>query len=253
MLASSIRVEPMKTCPPVLARISHQLLLRTRPSARRGVVATLSILGDLTGRLRSNSPQRLAPRARARPRYEAGEKHGLALVSALLGLGAFSACRPAPAANEPPELVIEQLAPGTPVRFAGELSLGGELADATRGAVFVSVRHPTPPGRSDAPPLLMRRYEIGDPAWSRRDGLSCLYFSLGLDDALPAAHAPVLGRTMVLEVRFDPDGNPATEEKGGARRSATVTTGDGDLLIVVDPARATIEGATARGTDTKGS
>lgn len=122
--------------------------------------------------------------------------------------------------------------------YAGELVLRGDPEALRSGAATIAILAPG----TDVP-LLARSWDLGDPAWRiGRDGAR-LYFALDARDEWPGA-AGAFGGEMELTARFDPDGNPATDEAGTARAHLAVRTGARDLAVelTVEPRIAGVPG-----------
>lgn len=112
--------------------------------------------------------------------------------------------------------------------YAGEIVLRVEAALFPSGsAVTLAI---VMPGRDT--PLLARSYDLGDPIWRfDRDGAR-LYFTIDGRDAWPGFTAPVR-HEMELVARFDPDGNPATDEPGSRSVRLPVRTGSSSLQVEI--------------------
>jgi len=112
--------------------------------------------------------------------------------------------------------------------YAGELVLRADNALLAPGAAAtISLVFP---GRDE--PLLSRSYDLGDSIWRRNGDEARLYFALNERDAWPGIAGGVR-REMELLARFDPDGNPATEEPGSVRVRAPVQTGSRSILVEI--------------------
>lgn len=120
------------------------------------------------------------------------------------------------------------LPPGTSPRFAGSLSLVGDLARVDDGAVVVAVRRVGSGGRA----MLSRRFEVGDPLWVEGAGRRDLYFLLDDRDLEPGTKL-ALDAEMELVARFDPDGLPWTDDQGFVELRERVRTGSTDLTITL--------------------
>jgi hypothetical protein len=111
----------------------------------------------------------------------------------------------------------------------GGLALGGEVAvtglgeAGDLGTLTLSVTE----AGSDAP-FLARSWELADPLWRARGGERRLYFRLDRRDLVGE---PPAGATWELAARWDPDGNPLTEEPGAASARLVVRGGDLDLVL----------------------
>lgn len=109
--------------------------------------------------------------------------------------------------------------------YRGEFVLRGDAALLATGSASIAIVS------ADADtPVLQRTWDLGDPAWRVGDGERRLYFALDARDAWPGADARIAAE-MDLVVRFDPDGNPATDELGVAQDRSRVRTGARDLLV----------------------
>ncbi len=120
--------------------------------------------------------------------------------------------------------------------YSGELVLHGDPAILESGAASLAIRAV---GASD--PLMARSWNVGDPAWRVGPDEMRLYFALDKRDAWPGAVGTV-GERMELVARFDPDGNPATDEPGSVQARTVVRTGARDLrveLSIGEPVAAT--------------
>lgn len=154
-----------------------------------------------------------------------------ASASALL-LTCVAACFEAPervSAASAPE--SPHAASDRPVRFAGRVTLNGDLASVQEGSLFLIVRSP-----GSRMPALTRKYEIGDPAFQLAGGQRVLHFSLDERDDMGGAAAPMAAE-MELEVRFDPDGFVDTSE-GVVRTAVRVQPGDQELSLELPDAAA---------------
>lgn len=109
--------------------------------------------------------------------------------------------------------------------YAGELVVRGDAALAADGSVTIQI---VP--RGGEAPILARSWDLGDPVWQRGAEGWRLYFVLDARDAWPAATGTIVA-DMDLVARFDPDGNPATDEVGVARTRRPVRTGARDLDV----------------------
>jgi len=136
----------------------------------------------------------------------------------------LSACREEQHAP-PPVVVADPVQPGTPLRFTGQITLEGALAESRAGVIEVSVRN-----AGDPRPILSRRYSADDP-W--RVG-STLAFGLSKDDAV-SNPMPTLGREMELVVRFDADGDPKTRSSLDREVVQRVPTGSTDVVVRIVP------------------
>ncbi len=114
-----------------------------------------------------------------------------------------------------------------PSRFAGSVSLRGDLATVESGSLYVSVR---PPGSRFA--SLARKYEIGDPAFAGAGDERLLRFSLDERDAMESVRAPMF-EEMEVEARFDPDGVLDTMD-GVVRSTVRARPGAREVAIVVE-------------------
>ena len=110
--------------------------------------------------------------------------------------------------------------------YAGEIVLRADSALLVPGSAATLAI--VMPGQDT--PLLARTYDLGDPIWRiDRDGAR-LYFALDGRDAWPGFTAPVR-REMEFVARFDPDGNPATDELGSVRVRLPVRTGSSSIQV----------------------
>ncbi len=119
--------------------------------------------------------------------------------------------------------------PATPVSadvsYRGELILHGD--PALLGAASASISIVAAGG--DAP-VLARTWDLGDPAWRVGAGEMRLYFAIDARDAWPGRTTAMQDR-MDLVARFDPDGNPATDEPGVVQRRVSVARAARDLHV----------------------
>jgi hypothetical protein len=136
---------------------------------------------------------------------------------------AFAACDGAPAPEKAPEPLADPVDAGTRIAFSGQVLLDGDLAQETRGSIVVSIRYV---GGKNV--LLQRSYEISDP-WRSGDSIQ---FGLTTEDKV-VEKLPVFGRRMSLVVRFDADGNPATNEAENVEVETVAKTGANDLAVVL--------------------
>lgn len=121
----------------------------------------------------------------------------------------------------------DPVAPGTPLRFTGEVVLTGRLARASTGAVVILVR---PVGGKDA--SWRRSYEVADPWWTQTASGRSLPFGLSPDDAL-VDPAPPLSAEMEIVARYDPDGNPDTLDTDAVEVATRARTGATDLVLTL--------------------
>jgi hypothetical protein len=136
---------------------------------------------------------------------------------------ALAACDGGSAPDARPETQADPVEEGTRIAFSGQVLLDGALALETHGAIVVSVRYVG--GRNV---LLQRSYEIGDP-WRSGDSIQ---FGLSAEDTV-VDKLPVFARRMSLVVRFDADGNPATDERKNVEVESTVMTGANDIAVAL--------------------
>jgi hypothetical protein len=149
-------------------------------------------------------------------------------ASLVLLVLAAAACSNADEAESPDR---GPLVPDDRVRFAGELVLRGDLPFSTGAAVTLAVEDV-----GGGPARLARTWDLGDPVWrADRDGAR-LYFALDARDAWPESEIAVR-ETMEIAARFDPDGNPATDEPGVVRARVRVRAGDAGLVVELDLGR----------------
>ena len=124
--------------------------------------------------------------------------------------------------------------PTDPARFAGQIALRGELAQAREGSLFVIVRQ-----KGSRMPSLARKYEVADPLWVDRGTERVLRFSL--DEASPEDRMGGTGIALAgeieLEARFDPDGVLETKE-GNRSEVVAVERGDQEVSVVLGAAPA---------------
>jgi hypothetical protein len=118
-------------------------------------------------------------------------------------------------------------------RFAGELVVRGDPAVLDPGVVTISIVRP-----GDEAPILTRSWDLGDPVWRASHGEQRLYFSLDARDAWPDVQAEI-GPDMELLARWDPDGNPVTDEPEVARVRMPARAGATDLSVEL-PIRAQV-------------
>lgn len=147
------------------------------------------------------------------------------LVLPLVLVLALAACDGAPAPERTPELQADPVDAGTPITFSGQVQFEGALALETHGAIVVSVRYVR--GRDV---ILQRSYEIADP-WRAGDSIQ---FGLSDEDKV-MDELPTFARRMALVVRFDADGNPATNEPTNVEVETIVMTGAHDIAVVLRP------------------
>jgi hypothetical protein len=160
------------------------------------------------------------------------------LTIVLLIVPALAACgeRPQRVANAPEAPKSSgSSAPAVPAsptqgaRFAGTVSLEGELAGRQSGAIFVSAKR-----KGQRLPTLSRKYEWTDPAWSTQEGRRELRFALTEADNMGGFGAP-MGAEMEVEARYSPSGfidpRPGSEEDGSVRASVPASAGDRELKI----------------------
>ncbi|MCY2958756.1 MAG: hypothetical protein NTY35_01220 [Planctomycetota bacterium] len=148
--------------------------------------------------------------------------------AASLSVLLLAACSPA---DRPvsPQRTAE--VPSDGAAYGGELVLRGEAALLGSGSATIAI---VP--RGEEAPVMARSWDLGDPAWrSGPDGLR-LYFVLDDRDAWAGATRGTRAE-MELVARFDPDGNPATEEPGVARVRLPVQAGARDLAIELSVGR----------------
>lgn len=145
------------------------------------------------------------------------------LVLSLNLAAALAGCDGGATPEKAPEPLADPVDSGTRIAFSGQIMLDGALAEETRGAIVVSIRYVN--GRNV---LLQRSYEINDP-WRTGDSIQ---FGLTAEDKV-VDKLPVFARHMALVVRFDADGNPATNETDDVEVESTVTTGAADLAVVL--------------------
>lgn len=119
--------------------------------------------------------------------------------------------------------------PSDPARFAGQVALRGDLAQAREGSLFVIVRQ-----KGSRMPSLARKYEVGDPVWIDRGDERVLRFAL--DEASPedrmGGTGIALAGELELEARFDPDGVLETKE-GNRSEVVAVERGEQDVSVVL--------------------
>jgi hypothetical protein len=140
---------------------------------------------------------------------------------------------------EPAPSVSEPLPPGTLPRFVGEVVLTGKLAHAKNGSVDIAVR---PIGGSA---IWSRSYDIRDPWWTSSPNRRSLPFGLSsLDRDGPDASSgatpadgdgtrQALSKEMEIVVRFDADGDPATESPDDVELVTRARTGATDLVLTL--------------------
>lgn len=150
------------------------------------------------------------------------------LLAHVAAAALFFACA---ACFKAPERVSAASTPDTspaasdgPARFAGRVTLKGDLATAQDGSLFLIVRVP-----GSRMPALTRKYEIGDPAFQVVGGERVLHFSLDERDDMGGAASPMVAE-MELEARFDPDGFVDTSD-GVVRTTVRVHPGEQELSI----------------------
>lgn len=125
--------------------------------------------------------------------------------------------------------------------YAGEIVLRGDPAGFAAGSATIAIV----PAGEDAP-LLARSWDLGDHAWRPGTDGWRLYFSLDARDAWPGASG-TFAPEMDLVARFDPDGNPATEELGVARMRVPVRSGSRDLAVELPVGRQVAAHSAANG------
>lgn len=126
--------------------------------------------------------------------------------------------------------------------WTGEIVLHAGSPGPRSGAVTLAI---VPPGGEE--PVLARSWDLGDPAWRRGSDGWRLYFALDARDAWPGARGAV-AEAMDLTARYDPDGNPATEEAGVARARQAVRKGARDLAVeIAVPAQVAVHDASGGG------
>lgn len=133
------------------------------------------------------------------------------------------ACERTPPAVPRPEPPADPVDAQTRLCFTGDVVLRDQLERETRGAIVLSVR---PIGGRTA--YLQRSYEILDP-WRTGNSIA---FGLSPRDGV-VDPLPTFGREMELVVRFDADGNPATDEAGDVEVVTRARTGAVDLAIEI--------------------
>jgi hypothetical protein len=136
---------------------------------------------------------------------------------------ALAACGGGDTPERAPEALADPVDEGTRIAFSGQVLLDGALARETHGSIVVSIRYIG--GRTV---LLQRSYEIGDP-WRSGDSIQ---FGLTAEDKV-VEKLPVFARRMSLVVRFDTDGNPATNEVENVEVETVATTGAADLAVAL--------------------
>lgn len=109
--------------------------------------------------------------------------------------------------------------------YGGEFVLRGEPSLFAGGSATIAIA----PRGEDAL-VLARSWDLGDPAWRSGADSVRLYFALDVRDVWPGATGTIAPE-MDLVARFDPDGNPATEERGVARVRLPVHTGARDIAV----------------------
>ena len=157
----------------------------------------------------------------------------VALALPFLGAAALAllvACTPGDAPLGPQHAIITGDAGA---RFAGELVVRGDPGVLDPGVVTISIVRP-----GDEAPILTRSWDLGDPVWRASRGEQRIYFSLDARDAWPGVQAE-LGPDMELLARWDPDGNPVTDEPEVARVRVPARAGATDLAVEL-PIRAQV-------------
>lgn len=162
-----------------------------------------------------------------------------ALSCASLSLFLLAACAPAEDSVSPRREAA--VVPADAV-YAGEIVLRGEPALLTGGSATIAIVRP-----GEEAPILARSWDLGDPAWRASGDSLRLYFVLDARDAWPSATGSI-DPEMDLVARFDPDGNPATEDPGVARARLSVRTGSRELAVELQVGRQlAVKGAPAGG------
>lgn len=113
-----------------------------------------------------------------------------------------------------------------PLEFTGRLVLDGSFAASREGGVLVRLVEQTT-GRI----VLQRIYDLGDPAWDRRDREQALYFALDPDcafDARPPVRAPLLVEAVHL-----PPGIAAEPSAADERVAVVAEPGARDLDLLL--------------------
>lgn len=161
------------------------------------------------------------------------------LRCASISLFFLAACAPAEDAVSP-----RRETPAVPADavYAGEIVLRGEPALLAGGSATIAIVR-----RGEETPILSRSWDLGDPAWRSGAESFGLYFVLDARDAWPGTTGAIEPE-MELVARFDPDGNPATEEPGVARSRRAVRTGSREIAVDLQVGRQlAVNGAPAGG------
>jgi len=141
----------------------------------------------------------------------------------LLSILALSGCDGGSHSEHAPETQADPVDAGTRIVFSGQVLLDAALKDERQGSIVISVGYV---GEQRA--LLQRFYELGDP-WRTGDTLQ---FGLSAQDHVLDT-LPTFARYMSLVVRFDVDGNPATNDPLDVEVTTTVKTGASDIAVLL--------------------
>jgi hypothetical protein len=143
--------------------------------------------------------------------------------------------KPAAASSQPAAPMPRDVNPHA-ARFAGQISLRGTLTAAKEGCVFVSVWKKGDVGKPHVIPSYSKKYAMNDAGWASAGDLRVLHFTVDERDNLMGTAVPD-GTELVLEARYDPDGNVDTKD-GVESAQAPIRVGQTDFSIVLTAAGA---------------
>jgi hypothetical protein len=121
-----------------------------------------------------------------------------------------------------------------PTQFAGRVVLKGSLAQATTGALFITL-HPA----GSRMPIWSYKVDLDDPAADRKglapakDGTRELTFALNQKTTMFPGNLPQAGE-LELAILYDPDKSVDSKE-GQVRVAVPAKPGDVGLLLELDP------------------
>ncbi len=162
-----------------------------------------------------------------------GSRHERWAVGPLLVLaGACGGAETAPAGSGPARTGAVPAA--IRAALAGEVVVRGAEGLADAGSLTVALV-----AAGEDRPALARSWELADPAWRRYGSEQRLYFTLDPRDAA-SGPAPEATGACELIVRWDPDGNPATDEAGVVVERLPVARDARDLRIDLTVDRALV-------------